>query len=131
MDWRLVFLVSVPFGLFGTIWAYATLRETGTRAPARLDIWGNVTFAVGLVLIMIGLTYGLQPYGSHSMGWTSPVVLSEIIGGVAILGLFVWIESVVAEPMFHLSLFRIRAFAGAGIGQPARQHGPGRSAVHA
>src|ERR1700722_9664694 len=115
VDWRLVFLVSVPFGLFGTIWAYATLRETGIRAPARLDIWGNVTFAVGLVLIMIGLTYGLQPYGSHSMGWTSPVVLSEIIGGIAILGLFVWIETVVEEPMFHLSLFKIRAFAGAGI----------------
>ena len=114
IDWRLVFLVSVPFGLFGTVWAYATLRETGTRAPARLDIWGNLTFAVGLVLIMIGLTYGLQPYGSHTMGWTSPVVLSELIGGVVLLALFVWIEKRVPEPMFHLSLFKIRAFAGAG-----------------
>jgi MFS family permease len=114
IDWRLVFLVSVPFGLFGTVWAYATLRETGKRAPARLDIWGNVTFAAGLVLLMIGLTYGLQPYGSHTMGWTSPVVMSELIGGVALLALFVWIEKRVPEPMFHLSLFKIRAFAGAG-----------------
>lgn len=93
IDWRLVFLVSVPFGLFGTVWAYATLRETGERAPARLDIWGNVTFAVGLVLIMIGLTYGIQPYGAHTMGWTSPVVLSELIGGFGLLAVFVWIEN--------------------------------------
>ncbi len=114
IDWRLVFLVSVPFGLFGTVWAYATLRETGERAPARLDIWGNVTFAVGLVLIMIGLTYGIQPYGAHTMGWTSPVVLSELIGGFGLLAVFVWIEKRVPEPMFHLSLFKIRAFAGAG-----------------
>jgi len=114
VDWRLVFLVSVPFGLFGTVWAYATLRETGTRAPARLDIWGNLTFAVGLVLIMVGLTYGLQPYGSHAMGWTSPVVVAELAGGVALLALFAWIETRVAEPMFHLSLFKVRAFAGAG-----------------
>jgi MFS family permease len=114
VNWRLVFLVSVPFGLFGTVWAYATLRETGTRAPARLDILGNVTFAAGLVLLMIGLTYGLQPYGTHTMGWASPVVLGELIGGVVLLVLFVWIENRVPEPMFHLSLFRLRAFAGAG-----------------
>jgi MFS family permease len=114
IDWRLVFLVSVPFGLFGTVWAYATLRETGARAPARLDIWGNLTFAAGLVLLMIGLTYGLQPYGTHTMGWTSPVVLSELVGGVFLLALFVWVENHVSEPMFHLSLFRVRAFAGAG-----------------
>jgi len=114
VNWRLVFLVSVPIGVFGTVWAYATLRDTGARAPAKLDVWGNLTFAIGLVLVMIGLTYGLEPYGSHSMSWTSPVVLSELIGGVGLLCLFVWIEKRVPEPMFHISLFRIRAFAGAG-----------------
>ena len=130
IDWRLVFLVSVPFGLFGTVWAYATSRETGTRAPARLDIWGNVTFAVGLVLLMIGLTYGLQPYGTHTMGWSSPVVLSELIGGVLLLALFLWIENRVPEPMFHLSLFRVRGFAGRGNGEPACEHGTWGPAVH-
>jgi EmrB/QacA subfamily drug resistance transporter len=125
VEWRLVFLVSVPFGLFGTVWAYATLRETGQRAPARLDIWGNSTFALGLVLVMVGLTYGLEPYGSHSMGWTNPTVLSEMIGGVVLLALFVWIETRVPEPMFHLSLFKIRAFAGAGLANLVANMGRG------
>ena len=115
VDWRLVFLVSVPFGLFGTVWAYLKLHDTGVRVPARLDWWGNATFAIGLVLVMIGLTYGLIPHGGHSMGWTGPWVLAELIGGTALLGLFVWIETRVEQPMFHLSLFRLRAFAGAGL----------------
>jgi len=115
VDWRLVFLVSVPFGVFGTIWAYLKLHDTGIRVPARLDWWGNATFAVGLVLVMIGLTYGLIPHGGHSMGWTGPWVLAELIGGGLLLALFVWIETRVEQPMFHLSLFRLRAFAGAGL----------------
>ena len=115
VDWRLVFLVSVPFGLFGTVWAYLKLHDTGVRVPATIDWWGNATFAVGLVLVMIGLTYGLIPHGGHSMGWTGPWVLAELIGGAALLVLFVWIESKATDPMFHLSLFRIRAFAGAGV----------------
>jgi len=115
VDWRLVFLVSVPFGVFGTVWAYLKLHDTGVRVPATLDWWGNATFALGLVLVMIGLTYGLIPHGGHSMGWTGPWVLAELIGGAALLVLFVWIETRVPQPMFHLSLFRIRAFAGAGL----------------
>jgi MFS family permease len=114
VDWRLVFLVSVPFGVAGTVWAYLKLRETGQRAPARIDWWGNATFALGLVLILVGLTYGLVPYGGHSMGWTNPSVVAELAGGVAALGVFTWIEGRLAEPMFHLGLFRIRAFLGAG-----------------
>ncbi len=115
IDWRLVFLVSVPFGLFGTVWAYLKLHDTGVRSAARLDWWGNLTFAGGLVLIMVGLTYGLMPNGAHSMGWTGPYVLAELIGGAALLGVFAWVEAHVEEPMFHLGLFKIRAFAGAGL----------------
>jgi MFS family permease len=115
IDWRFVFLVSVPFGLFGTVWAYLKLRDTGVRTAARLDWWGNLTFAGGLVLIMLGLTYGLMPHGTSSMGWMGPYVLAELLGGLALLGVFVWVESRVDEPMFHLKLFRIRAFAGAGL----------------
>ena len=114
IDWRFVFLVSVPFGVAGTVWAYLKLRDTGLRSTARIDWWGNATFALGLVLLMVGLTYGLVPYGGHSMGWTNPSVLAELIGGGAFLGLFTWIEDRVAEPMFNLGLFRIRAFLGAG-----------------
>ncbi|HZQ79670.1 MAG TPA: MFS transporter [Acidimicrobiia bacterium] len=110
VDWRLVFWVSVPVGVFGTVWAYVKLRETGQRHRARIDWWGNVTFAVGLVAILVGITYGIQPYGGHTMGWTSPAVLGEMIGGAACLVLFALIEIRTADPMFNLDLFRIRAF---------------------
>ena len=110
INWRLVFLVSVPLGLFGTIWAYRVLVEQGERHRAPIDWLGNVTFAVGLILVMVGITYGIEPYHHHDMGWTSPVVLAELIGGAVILAGFVVIESRVAEPMFRLALFRIRAF---------------------
>jgi MFS family permease len=115
VDWRLVFIVSVPIGLGGTIWSYLSLKETGIRTPARIDWLGNVTFAVGLILLLTGITYGIQPYGHHSMGWTSPLVLTGLIGGPALLIAFCVIETKVAAPMFDLHLMRIRAFA-AGIG---------------
>jgi len=110
IEWRLVFVVSVPIGLFATVWAYLKLHDTGVRRHARMDWWGNVTFAVGLIAMLVGITYGIQPYGGHDMGWTNPWVLAALIGGAAILGAFCVIETKVAEPMFHLSLFKIRAF---------------------
>ena len=113
--WRLVFVVSVPVGVFATFWAYHSLRELGSRRPARIDWWGNATFALGLVSVMIGITYGIQPYGGHTMGWTSPFVLSTLLGGVAVLGLFCLVETRVEDPMFHLDLFRIRAFAAGNV----------------
>jgi EmrB/QacA subfamily drug resistance transporter len=115
VDWRLVFWVNVPFGIFGTIWAYAKLRELGTKQRTRIDWWGNATFAIGLVMILLGITYGLQPYGTHAMGWTSPWVLFELIGGVAMLVVFVLIELRVPDPMFQLGLFRIRAFTAGNL----------------
>jgi len=110
LDWRLVFLVSVPFGLAGTVWAYLKLEERGLRRPAKLDWWGNVTFAAGLIAVLVGITYGIQPYGGHTMGWTSPMVMTCLIGGVALLAVFVMVEHRIAEPMFHLDLFRLRSF---------------------
>ena len=111
VGWHLVFLISVPVGIFGTVWAYLKLDERGVRTKAVIDWWGNLTFAAGLVLILIGITYGLLPYGHHTMGWTSPVVLAELVGGVVLLVVFCRIETRVEYPMFRLSLFRIRAFA--------------------
>ena len=111
VDWRLVFLVSVPVGVLGTIWAYLKLEERGERHPARIDWWGNVTFAVGLVAVLAGITYGIEPYGGHTMGWTNPMVLAALIGGVVVLLLFAVIESKVADPMFRIPLFKIRAFS--------------------
>ncbi|MGC9961461.1 MAG: MFS transporter [Acidimicrobiales bacterium] len=111
VDWRLVFLVSVPIGIGGTVWAYLKLEERGERKPARLDWWGNVTFAVGLIAVLVGITYGIQPYGGHTMGWTNPMVVGSLAGGVALLVAFCIIEVHVTDPMFHLPLFRLRSFA--------------------
>src|SRR3954465_5038316 len=115
VSWRLIFLVSVPVGVVATVWAYHSLHELAERRPARIDWWGNATFALGLVGVMIGITYGIQPYGGHDMGWTSPFVLSMLLGGLALLVVFCFIEVHVEEPMFHLELFRIRAFAAGNI----------------
>lgn len=115
LNWHLVFIVSVPFGLFGTVWSYWKLEERGVRTPARIDWWGNFTFAVGLIAVLVGITYGIMPYGHHTMGWTSPFVLTMLIGGVVVLVIFSIIETKVAQPMFRLNLFRIRAFAAGNI----------------
>jgi MFS family permease len=111
VDWRLVFIVSVPIGIGGTIWSYFSLREVGARTPARIDWLGNVLFGLGLIGILVGITYGLIPYGGHSMGWTNPTVLTGLIGGVVLLIAFCVTELRVAAPMFDLRLMRIRAFA--------------------
>jgi MFS family permease len=115
VDWRLVFLVSVPIGIGGTIWSYLSLREVGVRTKARIDWLGNITFALGLVGILAGITYGIQPYGGHTMGWTSPLVLTGLLGGAALLVAFCFIEVRVSQPMFDLHLLRIRAFAAGSL----------------
>ena len=111
IQWHLVFLVSVPFGIFGTVWAYFRLHDNGTRIKASIDWVGNILFAVGLVAVLTGIVYGLQPYGGHTMGWTSPFVLGSMIGGVLVLLAFVLVERRVDDPMFQLKLFKSRAFA--------------------
>ncbi len=115
VNWHYVFLVSAPIGAFGTVWAYFMLKDIGTRRPARMDWWGNILFGVGLIAILVGITYGLLPYGGHPMGWTNPWVLTSIFGGLATLVAFGIVETKVAEPLFRLSLFRIRAFVMGNI----------------
>ncbi len=115
VDWRLIFWINVPIGIAGTLWAYWKLRDTGVRKKERIDWLGNITFALGLILLLIGITYGIQPYGSHTMGWTSPTVLGMLAVGVLLLISFGFIELHTREPMFNLKLFRIRAFIAGNI----------------
>ncbi len=110
IDWRYVFLVSVPFGLVGTVWSYVYLKELGERHAAKIDWAGNITFGVGLILVMIGITYGIEPANGHTMGWTSVPVLVELICGTSMLIAFLFIESRASDPMFRLPLFKIKAF---------------------
>jgi EmrB/QacA subfamily drug resistance transporter len=115
-DWRLVFLVSVPFAIIGTTWSYLKLREVSFRAPkTKIDIWGNLTFVAGLTILLIGITYGLMPYENDPMGWSSPWVVAALAIGVLLLIAFPVIESRVESPMFRLELFKIRAFSYANI----------------
>src|SRR6201989_2503761 len=115
INWHYIFLVSVPIGAFGTAWAYFMLHDIGIRKHARMDWWGNILFAAGLIAILVGITYGLLPYGGHPMGWTNPWVLTALFGGLALLIIFVYVETKVAEPLFRISLFRIRAFTAGNI----------------
>ena len=110
-DWRAVFWVNVPIGVFGTVWAYRSLREISTTRRASIDWAGNVTFALGASMLLAAITYGIQPYGGQPTGWTNPLVLGGLFGGVALLVTFGIIESKIAEPMFRMGLFKIRAFA--------------------
>ena len=115
VNWHLIFLVSAPIGVFGTVWAYFMLHDIGVRKHAQMDWWGNLMFAAGLIAILVGITYGLLPYGGHPMGWTNPWVLTALFGGLALLVIFVTVETRVAEPLFRISLFRIRAFTAGNI----------------
>ncbi|MES4891107.1 MFS transporter [Streptomyces sp. NPDC096012] len=115
VDWRAVFWVSVPISVTGTVWSYLSLRETATGVRGRVDWLGNLTFASGAGILLAGITYGIQPYGGHPTGWTSPWVLTGLFGGAFLLLAFCVVESRAAEPMFHLPLFRVRAFAAGNL----------------
>jgi EmrB/QacA subfamily drug resistance transporter len=111
-SWRLVFLVSVPVGIVGTIWAYLMLREIATiKGHQKIDWAGNVTFAIGATILLLGITYGIQPYGNAPTGWGNPFVIGAIVLGLLLLATFIWVEQRVEDPMFRLELFKIRMFA--------------------
>ena len=116
IDWRLIFWINVPIGIIGTIWAFVSLRDGATpRRPGRLDIWGNLTFAIGLVLVLVGINDGIQPYGDQLMSWGSPHVLGELLIGLLFLALFLWIETRTAAPMLDLKLFRLKPFSAGAL----------------
>ncbi|MDD1694053.1 MAG: MFS transporter [Methanoregula sp.] len=110
--WRYVFLISVPFGVIGTIWAFMKLKEPAYPKTARkIDLWGNLTFIGGLTIFLVGITYALLPYGNDAMGWANPWVIASMVGGLLLLIAFPFVESRVEDPMFSINLFRIRNFA--------------------
>jgi MFS family permease len=115
IHWRLVFLVSVPVGITGTIWAYLKLKEIGIITRQKIDIIGNATFGAGLTIFLASLIYGIMPYGSSPMGWANPWVKTGLVTGVILLIAFVFIETRVKYPMFRLGLFRIRMFAAGNV----------------
>jgi len=116
VSWRAIFLISVPFGLIGTIWAYLMLHETAILKKGQtLDIIGNILFAVGLTMILIAITYGILPYGHSTMGWGNPLVIAGLVLGLVFLLTFIWYEPRIKDPLFHLALFKIRMFTVGNI----------------
>jgi MFS family permease len=114
-DWRAVFWVNLPFGLFGTVWAYKSLKEIASTRKARIDWLGNLTFAAGAGVLLTAITFGIRPYRADPTGWANPMVFGGLILGAALLALFCFIETKVKDPMFRLGLFRIREFAAGNI----------------
>jgi MFS family permease len=115
IDWRAVFWINVPIGIVGTLWSYRSLREIGSRRPARIDWLGNLTFTAGTGVLLASITFGIQPYGGYPIGWTNPWVLGGLAAGIGLLVAFCIVETRIAEPMFHLALFRVRAFAAGNL----------------
>ena len=110
IHWQAIFWVGVPIGVIGTLWSVRSLKELGVRSPGRMDWAGTLTFGVGLTVLLIGITYGIQPYGESTTGWTNPKVLAAIIGGLALLVVFCLVELRVPQPMVDVRLFRSAAF---------------------
>ncbi|OBJ91436.1 MFS transporter [Mycolicibacterium conceptionense] len=108
--WKAVFWVGVPIGVIGTIWSYRSLKELGVRTAGRLDWAGTLTFGLGLTVLLIGITYGIQPYGDSTTGWTSPWVLGSIAVGLLLLVAFCIVELKVPSPMVDIRLFKSAAF---------------------
>lgn len=109
-EWKAVFWVGVPIGVIGAIWSYRSLRELGTRSPGKLDWAGTVTFGLGLTVLLLGITYGIQPYGNSPTGWGSPAVLGSIGVGLLLLVVFCIIELKVESPMVDMRLFKSATF---------------------
>ena len=109
-------MISVPVGIIGTIWAYMALREIATiKKDQKIDVLGNITFAVSLTVILLSLTFGILPYGNASTGWSNPYVIAGLIIGILLMISFVFIEKYAKDPMFHLELFKIRIFAAGNL----------------
>lgn len=109
-NWKAIFWVGVPIGILGTVWSFRSLRELGVRTPGRIDWAGTLTFGIGLTVLLIGITYGIQPYGDSTTGWTSPWVLGAIGAGLLLLVAFCLIELRVTQPMVNMRLFRSASF---------------------
>ena len=131
INWRLIFLVSVPIGLFATVVGYLKLRETGKPRPARIDWPGNITFALGLILVMVGITYGIEPYGHHTMGWSNPMVIGALVVGVRVPDRLLCDRDQGAPAHVPPAAVQDPRLHQRGAGQLSGRSEPGRTHVHA
>jgi EmrB/QacA subfamily drug resistance transporter len=111
LGWRSIFWINIPIGIFATIWSYSKLHELGTTKKEKIDFIGNATLAIGLFLILIGITFG-----SFQILTSIPFEMHLFIaGGLSLIALFVLVERNVIKPMIDLSLFKLKSFLGGNI----------------
>ncbi|MEJ2777393.1 MFS transporter [Stygiolobus sp. RP850M] len=115
INWRYIFLLDFVVGIIGTLWSFKSLRDVQKPIKQPLDIIGNVLFALGITLLLISVTYGLLPYGNQQLGWGNPFVITGLTISFLAIGIFVLVESKVKNPMFDLSLFKVRDFSVANF----------------
>ncbi|MGH9029514.1 MAG: MFS transporter [Acidimicrobiales bacterium] len=104
--WRWVFFINVPVGMAALVMTFLKVRESRDPNTRRVDWLGLATLSSGLFLLILALLRG------NDDGWGSTLIVAELVGAAALLGSFVVIEQVVAEPMLPLVLFRRRSFTG-------------------
>src|SRR5437899_4307105 len=107
LGWQSIFWINLPIGAFATFWAYKKLKELGTVKHERIDLPGNLLFAGGLSVFLIGLTLGALS------GYTVLDLVMMVTGLVALAG-FGYVELKTPIPLMDLKLFKIRPFT-AGI----------------
>ena len=110
VSWRLIFVINVPIAAVVVAVSLRHVPESrDISSTGRVDIAGGVLVTLGLV----GLTYGL--IDGPISGWTSPLPLTALIAGVAVLGAFIWRERRAEEPVLPLGLFRSAQFSSANL----------------
>ncbi len=105
--WRLIFLINVPIGIFGTLWAYRTLRETKvTGTKGSFDIPAAIAFTAGLFALLLGVTWGLI------YSWHDPVTLTSLaISPLLFIAFVVWETKYSKDPIVDFAFFRNVTFS--------------------
>lgn len=107
--WRSIFWINIPIGIFATVWAFSKLKELGTTKKEKIDWLGNLLFAGGLIVLLIGITFG----SFHLLDINETILF--ILAGISLLILFYKNEKKVSFPMMDLTLFRLKLFTSSNI----------------
>ncbi len=105
--WRWIFLINVPIGIFGTIWAYKTLRTVKPEGQrGSFDLPAAVSFTAGLLSLLLGITWGLL------YSWTNVTTLVALaLSPVIFVAFIVWEGKFSKDPILDFDFFRNRVFA--------------------
>ena len=111
-DWRALFYINIPIGIFGTLWAHHRLKEVAkVERKSPVDWLGFASISISLTSFLLALTYAA--YGLSE----EIVVYGLLIVSAVTLAIFIVYERRQAYPLLDMSLLRIREFTGGVIAQ--------------